>query len=99
MTTHTYTMPGPLSPAPVHADFEGGLVVVPIRGTTWRRDEPVGYIYLAEATTLIGPMPEHAVSSHTVAELDELDRLVEEDRVAEVAYQAQLAEAKRLGYV
>lgn len=95
MTNHVYPITRPLAAAPVHEDLEGNPVTVAVRGTTYRKGEPVGYIYLAEPAGLVGPLPDRAVSGLTVAELDELDQWV----AAEEAYEAGYAAATAAGTV
>ena len=100
MSTHTYTMPGPLALAPIHETTSGKPVPVVAKGTVYRQGQPFPYMLVnfptGGLTQLIG-YETYLVSEMTVTELDAFAAELDESEAFDRAYDAQLADAKEKG--
>jgi hypothetical protein len=99
MSAHTYELAKPFGPAPTVAVFSYSPATLVARGVNWRQGEPVNYVIVSEEGHIMGPMPaENVAEGLTPEEMDEaFYQAYLEDKAADRAYEAQLAEAKERG--
>jgi hypothetical protein len=99
MSAHTYELAKPFGPAPTVAMFSYYPVTLVARGVNWRKGQPVNYVIVSEPGHIMGPMPAEDVAEGLTQEEmnDNFYQAYLEDKAADRAYEAQLAEAKEKG--